>query len=111
MVAKAVDGWQLRGRSECGDAIPFIEQHTIDKHDDSLDLAIGQSLKCRVKIIGRPDLGGNQLDAQPLTRTLSFLTIDNHATGDIHQQPDSGHIWNQFERKLDLLTRKALNPE
>src|ERR1700758_3401727 len=111
MVAKAVDGWQFCGRSECGDPTPFVEQHTIDEHYDCLDAVLCQRLKCRVQIIGRPDFGGNQLDAQPLTCILSFLTIDNDPTGDVHQQPDCGYVWNQVERKLDLLTCKAFNAE
>ena len=85
--------------------------HTIDKHDGSLDVIICQCLKCRVEIIGRPNLGGNQLDPQPLTRALCFLTIDNDPTGNIHQQSDSADIWDQFERKLELLTRETLNAE
>src|SRR5260370_22722213 len=40
MVAKAIDCWQSSCGSECGDPIPLAEKHTVDEHDDSLDVII-----------------------------------------------------------------------
>jgi hypothetical protein len=40
MIAEAIDSWQSRRRSECGDPISLAEKHSIDEHDDGLDAVI-----------------------------------------------------------------------
>src|SRR5262245_1837157 len=71
-------------------------------------MVISQIPKCCIKVVGRTNLGGNGLEAQPLTSALQFLPVDDDPAGNIDQESDFGHIGDHLERQLDLLASQAL---
>ena len=104
MIAKGVKCRHSLFRCDLRDPLSLVKEHSIDLHEDPLNVSVCQRLKRRVKIVRATHLSRDQSDTEPLCRTFRFLPIDHDLARDIDQQPDLRRPRNQLQTKRQLFS-------